>query len=183
MSHRSVLPQTTSAKRTTARFALATPALATALLLTACGGGGDSTPSAPLRSVVATSGDASKYVHWWWGECANAAGTTAHRIQANFNLMSSSGNKVTGLLNTSDYGVGSLNCITPVATASNVVTITIDSAPVAAAGVATGQADRVTIEVAGAAPQIAYIAFDPALSRFWLNDSPVYEAGNVAYLK
>jgi hypothetical protein len=181
-----------------ARSALLTPAmlprlvarraasLSLLLILCACGGGGDDAPQAPSPTTsVSSSGDASHYVGPWHGGCTLVvlnSPTEFHAVQYSFTLTSSTASQASGTLTLFDFGTTNPSCSSTPTVTHKSVTITVD-ATVAASGIVAGTADRVTIKAAGAADQIAYIAFTSDFKRFWLDSSASYSTTSGQYAK
>lgn len=155
--------------------------------LIGCGGGGDSSSDRPsnVQSSRASAGSGAWYLGRWVSECGSriVSGTTVRAITNTFYITSSSSNTATGQLFVATYN-DPVSCTMgqPVVVSYN-VTLSIDATPVAASGIVTGQADRVTITSPAAAPQVVYVAFSAALDRFWLADQPSYANSTPSYIK
>ena len=148
----------------------------------ACGGGGE----ADGPDAVASLGDASRYLGTWLSECGRTSiGTATHSVRISYTLTAASGQRATGTAWVTDYGEFDLFCTGTSGQnpTSSAVTMTIAPAPVAASGYVSGQADRVTVERPGSAPQTVYVAFEPGFTRFRLRASPAYEKNDVVYRK
>lgn len=137
----------------------------------------------PATPVVASGGDAARYVGTWQGECGVAViNSQTTYLKYKFILSSANANVVQGQVEMTTYS--DTRCDSVVGSPlREPITLSISTPPVTASGTLTGQADRVTLGGGIGMPSLLYFAFSTGYDQFWLAADPIYSELTIRYQK